>query len=48
MDCKEFKRKSVKDKIDFATKDKIWKNIKEFFLKNRLIERLYLPDKMPC
>ena len=26
MDCKDFKKKSVKDRIDFATKEKICKN----------------------
>lgn len=26
MDCKEFKKKSRKDTIDFATKEKIYKN----------------------
>ena len=26
MDCPQFKDKSVEDRIDFATKEKLWKN----------------------
>ena len=35
MDCKEFKKKSIKDRIDFSTKEKICKN---FFSKTHLLK----------
>ena len=45
MDCHKFKMNPIKERIDFAVKEKICKNL---VFENSFVERLYLFYKISC